>query len=437
MPIKNVWLALILMTSAVGADVCMRTFDRAIRVGDVTTVSEHLKAHPDLINVVNHRGETPLIRARHEAMLTLLLEHGADLHAVDRDGRTALHQAAHRKRAPLVALLLEHGAKVGLQNREGWTALHYACRGRNSSLEIARLLIDAGADPDIPMERATRCTPFELALASGNIELIRFLLPRSQWANREDSNAQASQVLHAAAESANVEIFQWLLEAGADVNLFNRHGRTPLHEVSRNRASPADLVTLLLEHGADAHAQEKHSLKTPLHDAATFGNEQVTRALIKGGADIHARSRHPQNTPLHDAASFGNTGGLQALLEAGSEVDVVNDVRATPLWLAANDGHTDIARLLIEHGANVNHSDRFGYTPLHVAAMTGDVETLRLLLAHGANPRRRTSLLHSFLVQTVFGGMGDSERKRIGRKSPLDLAIEYGHTEAADVLRGP
>jgi hypothetical protein len=100
-------------------------------------------------------GETPLLaRAarRYGGRISVLLELGADIHAVDNEGNTSLHQAAGASNVASVRTLLQHGARPDQRNQFGLTPLEWALqRCQNIDIEslapIAEMLLDAAPAP--------------------------------------------------------------------------------------------------------------------------------------------------------------------------------------------------------------------------------------------------------------------------------------------------
>jgi len=131
--------------------------------GDAAQLTAQLK--PEWINAQNSRGRTPLIEAaiRGKAeSVTLLLDAGATVDAVDDEGRTALYSAAAASRYAVVRVLLANGANVKAVANDGYTPLMAAARCGN--LESVDYLIAAGADVNARDPHGR--TPLELVRGS-------------------------------------------------------------------------------------------------------------------------------------------------------------------------------------------------------------------------------------------------------------------------------
>jgi ankyrin repeat protein len=96
------------------------------------------------------KGQTPLCLAswkRHDSIVSLLLENGANVNVKDEDGCTPLHFASMEGQDAVVSLLLENGADVNAKNDYGNTPLHKA--GYNGHEAVVSLLLEKGADRNI------------------------------------------------------------------------------------------------------------------------------------------------------------------------------------------------------------------------------------------------------------------------------------------------
>jgi len=134
--------------------------------------------------------------------------------------------------------------------------------------------------------------------------------------------------LHSAALYADVEVVQKLLDLGADVNVRNKAGETPLDFVSRARSKfrsvpmhPIWLVNvaqILLDHGADINARRTYDNRTPLHAAANDGCIEVVRVLLEHGANVGAEDKRGR-TPFLLAKEFGRDEIMNLLSEHGAQ----------------------------------------------------------------------------------------------------------------------
>jgi hypothetical protein len=159
-----------------------------------------------------------------------------------------------------------------------------------------------------------------------------------------------------------------------------RGNETPMHAaVFTDRA---DILSLLIEHGADMEGLYLDSW-TPLNLAAWYGKLEVGQSLLNRGANINARD-NVRDTPLTNAARHGHVEFARMLLERGAVIDAQNDLGETALHAAITFGHTDAVRLLLDRGADVNVRNNEGDTPFKWASSRGYQEIVGLLSAYGA-----------------------------------------------------
>jgi hypothetical protein len=160
----------------------------------------------------------------------------------------------------------------------------------------------------------------------------------------------------------------------------DKDGRTPLHDAAK--AGSEDVIQLLLDKGANANTTDKDG-RTPLHDAAKAGSEGVILRLLYKGADINAADED-RRTPLHDAAKTASED-VELLLGKGANANAADKDGRTPLHDATQTGSERIIRWLLNKGANANAADKDRRTPLHDAAKAGSEDVIQLLLDKGAN----------------------------------------------------
>ncbi len=128
---------------------------------------------------------------------------------------------------------------------------------------------------------------------------------------REAGQAEAAEAFWRAGPAENVKA---LLAQGADVNVKDNEGRTPLHQTARYRNK--ELAELLLSHGANVNAKD-NSGDTPLHAAASYpGHTELVELLLAHGADVNAKGKNGE-TPLHSAEMMGNANMADLLRQHG------------------------------------------------------------------------------------------------------------------------
>ena len=241
--------------------------------------------YPQDVNSRSFIGEeTPLhltsrAGAGHIDLARLLIEHGANVAAQDKDGTTPLHRASEEGHVDLARLLIEHGADVAAQDKYGTAPLHQA--SEEGHVDLARLLIEHGADAQAQDKYGT--TPLHRASFPGHVDVARLLIEHG--ADAAASLKDGMTPLHGASERGHVDMARLLIEHGADAAAQDKHETTPLHGASE--WGHVDLARLLIEHGADVAAQDKDGT-TPLHRASSGSHVDLARLLIEHGADTTA-----------------------------------------------------------------------------------------------------------------------------------------------------
>jgi ankyrin repeat protein len=153
-------------------------------------------------------------------------------------------------------------------------------------------------------------------------------------------------------------------------------GRTLLH----GAAAAGDLATvqLLLRLGADPDVADAGG-HTPLYCLANEckgpGGASLVQALVQAGALIDACEGVKRCTPLHMAARRGNKDVAEALLDRGAGMEMRDSLGDTPLRRAVNCNKTEVAALLVARGADMHSKGSKGLTPM-LAARTSAMKQL-------------------------------------------------------------
>lgn len=260
-----------------------------------------------------------------------------------------LVDAVEKQDKASVRSLLSEKIDVNVRQPDGATALAWAARW--DDLEIAHLLIDAGANVNAANDYGV--TPLWLACGNGSAAMVDVLL-----------------------------------RSGADPNAALLSGETAL--MAATEAGSLEAVKLLLAQKANPHATESSGGQNALMWAVAEGHPDIVRALVEHGADINARSKGGF-TPLLFAAQQGDVESARILVAAGGNVNEGAPPRTpSALLIASASGHADFSTFLLDQGADPNQADGKGFTSLHYAAMRRNMlEAVKALLAHGANPNAR------------------------------------------------
>ncbi|WP_341755628.1 ankyrin repeat domain-containing protein [Candidatus Tisiphia endosymbiont of Ptychoptera albimana] len=160
--------------------------------------------------------------------------------------------------------------------------------------------------------------------------------------------------LHAAAYYGYLDIMEFLLEQGIDIDVKSDNGDTPLLIVALT--GNLEGMKFLVEKGADVTIKNNEGFSV-LHIAAQR-NVAVSaiKFLVKEGADINVQDGYG-NSPLHDAARFGQNDIIKLLIDKGADINAQDEHGNTPLDIAISEKHTDSAELLIDKAADINEQD--------------------------------------------------------------------------------
>jgi len=178
---------------------------------------------------------------------------------------------------------------------------------------------------------------------------IEFLLHESEGVDLMSDPLGSD--LDAAAKSGHLFKVIEFLAQGADVNVRNDYGATPLIEASLR--GYRSMVRTLLEHGADVGTADTVFGATALNFAALTGQAEVVELLLKWGADVNAKD-YDGRTALFEAALGGHTDVVAVLLEKGADIHVRDIGGRTALTEANVWQEAEVVKLLTERGAHDN-----------------------------------------------------------------------------------
>ncbi|XP_022824262.1 ankyrin repeat domain-containing protein 50-like isoform X1 [Spodoptera litura] len=290
--------------------------------------------------------------------IRILLACGAKVNEPVTQGLRPLHYAIWQRYLEATRLLVVRGCDVNARDDCGYSALHLAAE--HGYTELVKLLLESGAAVDYrpntgeEFPRTTLCDePLRLAIRNKHYEVARLLLEHGADPNkRYFFGAEINLV-------SDPEYLELLLTFGANPDSRDRAGLTPLMKAARQRKG-LDAVLLLISFGADvnAMADARNDYRTVMHYAVLSGNPEVVNLMIKQGARVNYEcNEFSKPSPLDLAILKGDVAMLQMLLAAGAQVNASSSVIGSPLHVACSDNITnrkEIVQILLESGADPN-----------------------------------------------------------------------------------
>lgn len=384
-------------------------------------------------------------------LVNYLLRLGADVNspASAHSGLTALQAAVKVDNLELVERLLEAGADVRSRpNQEDYLEpLCCLCTAlSNRSYELARLLLNKGADPN---ESCGFSTPLEIAVDNAAIEMIRYLILAGVDVNRRP--VDSSTALETAARGGRAEIVSLLIAGGATLDGID--GTIALE--SAVQSGFIEVVKLLLAKGVSPNRPRTlyDGYQSALYWAAwnRVINFDMIRLLIHNGADV----KRDGGICLQRVARDGSRDAVQILIAAGADVNfpplVTGYTAIQAAILSGMPESMDIVHILLDAGADINGPPRDGrgVTALQAAVGLGDKRMVQFLLARGADVNGPPSKFYGAtalqravidgrlgiaLVLLQAGADINAPAAAVGGRTALEAAAEHERLDLACLL---
>jgi ankyrin repeat protein len=395
---------------------------------------------PDVnVNEKAPDGSTALMWATFNAdreLVNALLKAGAKANVTNIYGATALSESIKLDDIELVRTLLDAGADVNSPNLDNQTALMLAISG--SSQAIAKLLIERGANvnaietfrnQNALMWAAGMNQPdiFDLLLAHG-AKNVNLRAKSDDWARQQTSEPRAQYqsrqtggltALLYATRSGCLRCAVALVKAGADVNLPNPDGITPLINALDNKRF--DIAMFLLDKGANPHAWDM-SGRTPIYMAIDMNSYSGSDNLFGGGGGGGRRNGFP--APEGEADAKPAAARVTAM-------EVAN--RLIAMGVDVNHQLTRKRPYGAGRGRFSDYDMRGGVGPLFVATLSHDQEAMATLLAHGAevdlsNVMQMTPLMIAAGMRATgrSGGTAAAGDPQVRMIKSIDLLLDAG-----------
>ena len=254
------------------------------------------------------------------------------------------------------------------------------CKKPSDNVELHRITMHNDSQPLIiankNIKKRKLSQPVELA-AQGNLSELTKTIDLSQLHHKYQFGFT---LLHYAAKENRLEVIEYLVSSGCDINAVDDDGQTPLHKSAM--LGHTESVILLIDKGANVNQIDNNG-NTPLHVAIMSGGDfGVVKALIEK-ANVCIQNNDDQNV-LHVAVRYHKVESIRLLLDhkQASMLIITNDTDGvTPVHLAVSLGSLDTAeKLLKQPKVNIFGNTNQGKNILHLAAANSNAVLLSLLL---------------------------------------------------------
>ncbi|KAK2595807.1 hypothetical protein QQS21_006571 [Conoideocrella luteorostrata] len=320
------------------------------------------------LNQVNHDGSSAIHLDIPIANFKRLVNAGAKLEIQDTvAGDTPLTYAASSNQLDRAEYLLKRGVDINLSSPCNGAPLHQACRASN--LDMMKLLIEHGADPNYPCDGIPG-TPIQAVLTRYNTEnphtaeeLIEYLI--AQGADVTATGGLMRFPINAAALMGTPTLISRLLDCGAKIDVMDHMGRAPIHAAAFHGI---DNFQVIVDLGGDINRRDETG-RTALHWAAEPGRSQVVEMILSSTAQ-----RQFVDAPDID--------GWTPLCWAA---------RGTDSWLNEEmagepQDQMKVIKLLLDNGADrsiVVSAAGQKWTPVKIARFSGQSAEVIDILKHG------------------------------------------------------
>ncbi|CAI5794975.1 rabankyrin-5 isoform X1 [Podarcis lilfordi] len=365
-----------------------------LRKEDFSSMSAQL-----LYKMIKSKTEFPLHKAikveREDVVFLYLIEMDSQLpgklNEVDHNGDLALDLALSRRLESIATTLVNHKADVDMVDKKGWSLLHKAIQRGDKF--AASFLVKNGA----------RVNAATLGDQETPLHLVASYSPKK---HKPDIMAEMAQI----AES--------LLKAGANPNMQDSKGRTPLHASIVVRNDP--VFSQLLQ-------CKQLDLELKDHEGSTALWLAVQYITVSSDPSVNPF----EDVLVENGTSFDENSFAARLIQRGSNTDAPDTATGNCLLQRAAGAENEAAALfLATHGAKVNHRNKAGETPLHTACRHGLANLTAELLQQGANPNIQTEKA----VPAQKGTAAPSTADNVSLQTPLHMAIAYNHPDVVSVI---
>ena len=309
-------------------------------------------------------------------LLQYLIENGSDIFSKTKNGQNCLHITAEEGHLKICkALLQNYNFDIHARDDNGWTVLHYAAL--SGDLAVLQYLVENGSDVFSKTKTGENC--LQKAAEKGHLKICRALLQNYNFDIHERDDIEWN-VLHHAAWSGDVELFQYFIQSGSDIFSKTKDDKTVLH-LAANNGYLKMCISLLQNYNFDIASRDDDGW-TVLHCASRSGNLELFKCLIEKGSEVGSKTKGHTNC-LHIAARNGHLNICKVLLEKYSfDVHETNEEGFNALLCATEFGDLEMYQYFTENWNYVSSKTKDGRHLLHIAASKGRFNLIKSILKY-------------------------------------------------------
>jgi ankyrin repeat protein len=360
------------------------------------------------VNATNFQGRTPLHAAVEQivqwpsATLTLI-QAKANVNVQDNDGMTPLHvlaiAAESSSKQEATRALLDAGANPNLRDKQGRTAAHLFLSGKwpwSEAADCVGMLVKAGADLSAKDDHGK--TPLHYLAALGNQQPMFFMrgigdVFVAAKVDFEARNNDGDTPLLIAAKTGTHDVFDWLVQQGANLDATNNAGETPRilsarnpdpFAMSRAQSAETDIFEAVRKGKIDSATRLLNADPQLANLTNQFGETPLRLAMMMHQTNmVEFLETHGANWDEASAVMAGRADALQKVLEQNPSAITNMALGKGLAHIAAANGDMDSLKILIAANCDLQAQDIWGLSPLGYALITKRTDVTQLLIQHG------------------------------------------------------
>lgn len=323
-----------------------------------------------------------------EVLKNLVQIGGVDINAIEKSESDSnvrgsklnlVQTAVVNGNADILEYLLDFGGvNLEVVDGVGNTLLHLAAL--LGYLDIVKLIVEKAGFDAIDRKNSDEGTPFNFACGKGHLDVAQYLLEKGADINEIDSYGCTS--LHTSAAMGQLEVVKFLLSKGVDIN-----------PVSKSNATPLDMAIDRDRHAITTHLRELGGISLDERRKNDQQQSVQTKELkftmnLNSAAGVDSfmymtkykmDPEKNKNIAIFIATLSGDLDQLKEIFEHPNSYDAntTDEDGITPIFWACKHGYMHIVKYLFEKGADIEHQNNYGSNPIRYACANGQLEVVK------------------------------------------------------------